>query len=136
MRLNGFDFLTSAPQNFIFQKKSNKTNFGGVLSFIYLLIFLTITSFYLVSYYNEDDYSIQYLYQEKILTNKEKREMINSTRYNPYFNFSLNLTVIQDKKLEDRIKILGTNKFFAPEINKSKSNKLRLKDIDWHIAYE
>ena len=136
MRLNGFDFLTSAPQNFIFQRKSNKTNFGGVLSFIYLLIFLTITSFYLVSYYNEDDYSIQYLYQEKILTNKEKREMINSTRYNPYFNFSLNLTVVQDKKLEDRIKILGTNKFFAPEINKSKSHKLRLKDIDWYIAYE
>ncbi len=121
MRLNGFDFLTSAPQNFIFQRKSNKTNFGGVLSFIYLLIFLTITSFYLVSYYNEDDYSIQYLYQEKVLTNKEKREMINSTRYNPYFNFSLNLTVVQDKKLEDRIKILGTNKFFAPEINKSKA---------------
>ena len=29
MRLNGFDFLTSAPQNFIFQRKSNKTNFGA-----------------------------------------------------------------------------------------------------------
>ena len=121
MRLNGFDFLTSAPQNFIFQRKSNKTNFGGVLSFIYLLIFLTITSFYLVSYYNEDDYSIQYLYQEKVLTNKEQREMINSTRYNPYFNFSLNLTVVQDKKLEDRIKILGTNKFLLPRLINQKA---------------
>ena len=136
MRLNGFDFLTSAPQNFIFQRKSNKTNFGGVLSFIYLLIFLTITSFYLVSYYNEDDYSIQYLYQEKVLTNKEQREMINSTRYNPYFNFSFNLSVFEDKELEDRLKIIDNYHIFNHEINKSKSRKLKLQEIDWYIAID
>jgi len=103
---------------------------------IYLLIFLTITSFYLVSYYNEDDYSIQYLYQEKVLTNKEKREMINSTRYNPYFNFSFNLSVFEDKELEDRLKIIDNYHIFNHEINKSKSRKLKLQEIDWYIAID
>ena len=67
MRFDSFDFLSSPPQNFIFQRRTNRTNFGGFLSFIYLLIFLTITGFYLISYFNEDDNSIQYLYINKIL---------------------------------------------------------------------
>ena len=63
-----FDFLSSAPRNFIFQKYSNKTNFGGLLSVLYLILFLIISLYYLISYYNEDNYSIQYIFQEKLLT--------------------------------------------------------------------
>ena len=57
-----FDFLSSAPRNFIFQKYSNKTNFGGLLSVLYLILFLIISLYYLISYYNEDNYSILYYY--------------------------------------------------------------------------
>jgi hypothetical protein len=80
---------------------------------------------------------IQYLYQEKVLTNKEKREMINSTRYNPDFNFSINLTVFEDnKELEKRLKIIDKYYLIQREINKSKSRKLKLQEIDWLIAID
>ena len=36
--MNGLDFLSKAPTNFIFEKKSNKTNLGAVLTLIYLII--------------------------------------------------------------------------------------------------
>ena len=68
MRLKALDFLSSSPPNFIFNRRSNQINFGGILSIIYLLVFITITGFYLLSYFNEDNYYIQYLFQEKSLT--------------------------------------------------------------------
>ena len=132
--MNGFDFLTSPPQNFIFQRKSNKTNFGSVFSLIYLLIFFAITAFYLVSYYNQDDYSVQYLYQEKILLNPQIKEMTNSDRYNPYFNFSIiEFKFDGEKEIEDRLKILDNIHLLH---NKSQSHKIKLQKLDWLIAYD
>ena len=134
--MNSFDFLTSPPQNFIFQRKSNKTNFGGVFSLIYLLIFLTIAGFYLVSYYNQDDYLVQYLYQEKVLTKDETKKMINSDRYNPYFNFSIEFKFDGEKEIEDRLKIIDNIHIAQREINKSKSHKIKLQELDWLIGYD
>ena len=84
-----FDFLSSAPRNFIFQKNTNKTNFGGFLSVIYFIIFLIVSIYYLLSYYNEDNYSIQYLFHEKILSFEEYYERIQSNKYNPNFLFDV-----------------------------------------------
>ena len=134
--MNSFDFLTFPPQNFIFQRKSNKTNFGGVFSLIYLLIFLTIAGFYLVSYYNQDDYLVQYLYQEKILLNPQIKEMTNSDRYNPYFNFSYELKFDGEKEIEDRLKIIDNIHIAQREINKSQSHKIKLQELDWLIGYD
>ena len=36
--MNKLDFLSGAPKTLIFEKSSNKTNFGGVLTIIYLII--------------------------------------------------------------------------------------------------
>ena len=36
--MHGLDFLSGAPKTLIFEKGSNKTNFGGVLTIIYLII--------------------------------------------------------------------------------------------------
>ena len=105
MRLNSFDFLSSSPQNFIFQRRINRTNFGGFLSFIYLLIFLTITGFYLISYFNEDDYSIQYLYKKLILNSEEKSKLYNDSRYNPAFNFYFNFSFNDKGNISERYQI-------------------------------
>ena len=63
--------------------------------------------------------------------------MINSQRYNPYFNFSFNLTVFGDyKEFENRLKILDNYQIFNPEIESSKSHKLKLRELDLLIGYE
>ena len=60
------DFLSIAPQTFIFQKSSNKTTFGGFLTLIYGLIVLIMAIIYYINYYINDKYIISYtLYQKK-----------------------------------------------------------------------
>ena len=48
--MNKLDFLSGAPKTLIFEKSSNKTNFGGVLTIIYLIILLIIIIIYMVNY--------------------------------------------------------------------------------------
>ena len=104
MRFNSFDFFSSAPQSFIFRQRSNKSNFGGALSLIYIVIFLVISLFYLISYLNKDEYSIQYLYQEKGLTNEEIIKMVNNERFNPHFNICVGI-VAENKEIKERLEI-------------------------------
>ena len=44
------DFLSGAPNTFIFEKNSNKTNLGGVFTLIYLIIVLIIFIAYIFDY--------------------------------------------------------------------------------------
>ena len=135
MRFDSFDFLSSSPQNFIFQRRTNRTNFGGFLSFIYLLIFLTITGFYLISYFNEDDYSIQYLYISKITKREEKMELYNDERYNPYFNLYFNFSSILGKEFADRFQMRAYINYQA-RLNTSKIYKVNVQNFDMYVVYD
>ena len=137
MRLNGLDYLSSAPQTFIFQRRSNKSNFGGALSLINLTIFAIITIFYLFSYLNEDNYAIQYLYQEKTLTGEETSERYNNERFNPYFNFCVSTTVEAEKEISERFGIRRYNGLiFFSEVEKSKCYQMKASDLNWVIVYD
>ena len=72
MGFNKFDLLSNAPKNFIFQHHSNKTNFGGVLTLVLLIISLIIFSYYLISFITEEDYSVQYIKYEYITSTEER----------------------------------------------------------------
>ena len=54
------DFLNSSPNNYIFQKTYNKTNFGGVSFLISVLGILAVGVYYIIIYCNKDKYSIEY----------------------------------------------------------------------------
>ena len=67
------DFLTNSSKSFIFKQNSNKTLFGGILSFIFLILILLIILFYLIGYFINDKYTIEYGYFQEILdSNKTK----------------------------------------------------------------
>jgi len=91
MGLKRLDLLSNSPKNFIFQNNSNKTNFGGSLTLIFLLSVLIIFAYYLILFITEDNYSIQYTFNEKYIDNKEKYKREDDDRYNPYFYFSFDL---------------------------------------------
>ena len=61
--MNSIDLISDSPKFFIFQKKSNETNLGGLLFIIYLIIALYIIFVYLFDYfydlYNNNIYDIQ-----------------------------------------------------------------------------
>ena len=102
MRMISFDFLSSSPHSFIFQRRANRTNFGGVLSLLYLVVFLIISSFYLIKYFNEDNYTIQYLYHERFITEEEILKRVESDRYNPKINFCPSIKVKAEKEITNR----------------------------------
>ena len=58
--MNKLDFLSGSPNTLIFEKNSNKTNFGGVLTMIYLIILLIIIITYMVDYAVNPKYSFMY----------------------------------------------------------------------------
>ena len=60
MGLNVLDFLSSSPNNYIFQKQSNKTNFGGVCQMLSIVLILGFAIYYLIKYFRKDPYSIEY----------------------------------------------------------------------------
>ena len=86
MGLNKLDFLSPSPKGFIFQQNSNKTNLGGVLFLIYLLLFFILFIYYISLYALDDNYSIEYLFFENILDRKAYIKRMNDERYNPLFN--------------------------------------------------
>ena len=95
------DFLSQSPNNFIFQKESNKTTFGGALSALYLLAIFSILGYYYITYMFSLDYEItSYISEEKSLNDSQKKAILESKKYNPSLllkfsldNLNQNLTI-------------------------------------------
>ena len=69
--MKGFDLLSGAPKTLIFEKDSNKTNFGGVLTMIYLIVLLIIIITYMVDYSINPKYSVVYTYEHQFKADNE-----------------------------------------------------------------
>ena len=82
-----FDFLSQSPKTFIFERISNKTNFGGVLTIIYLLIMLFISIYYIYNYIIGDRYEYFYSYRE--LPEEQKKKVFAGFDTNPPIHFKL-----------------------------------------------
>ena len=135
MGLNRLDFLSNAPKNFIFRNTSNKTNFGGVLFLLYIFIVVLIIIFYLCKFYTDEDYSVEYTYYHKILNAEEEEIMLNTTRYNPFFDFKFQFYFEKnDKKYslpDDFVLINMTN---DQKIPLNVTLKRKVTDIDIAVA--
>ena len=139
MGFHKLDFLSSAPRGFIFQRNSNKTNLGGVLSLIYLIIILIIAAYYLVFYFLEDNYRIEYLYYEEILSQEQNLEKKRNPKYNPTFTFNISLyegSLRNNKPVEDRFIIKDWSKNNHPTVDKFGSYKKNITEVDWIIFYD
>ena len=90
--MHGFDFLSDSPKTLIFEKTSNKTNFGGVLTIIYLLIVLILIIIYMVDYAINPKYSVVYTYEHQFKTDNESIINRNKNKdLNPKVSFNLKM---------------------------------------------
>ena len=89
---NYFDFISESPKFFIFEKDTNKTNFGGILMLINIIIMIIIIIYYSIDYANTPDYAIQYK-QYINFYDIDQRDNINKydEEKNPEVEFSLNV---------------------------------------------
>ena len=143
MSLNCLDFLSGSPKNFIFNKSSNKTLFGGILSLVFLILAFIIIIFYLLNFFLEDDFSVQYSYYQMPLNNdNEEEKKLNDERYNPYFNFQFSLFVkYKDIDNITIIKHLSENYIITNTTNgqiipREKYLNLKVQDIDITLIYK
>ena len=78
--MNILDFISDSPRTYIFQKKTNKTNLGGVLTFIYLIILLLIIIAYIYDYYNNEQFQYTYFYKNIKEEDREKYKKENNPK--------------------------------------------------------
>ena len=82
-----FDLLSQPPRTFIFERFSNKTNFGGVLTIIYLLIMIFISIYYIYNYIIGDKYEYFYSYRE--LPEEQKKKVFRGFNTTPPIQIKL-----------------------------------------------
>ena len=102
------DFISGAPKTFIFQKNSNKTNLGGILTVIFIIATLLIIISYIYEYYANEKYVVSYFYNEVYYNDNERIEKYNNKKYYPDLTYHLVLeqfnggdNIIKDIKIAD-----------------------------------
>ena len=99
--MRAIDFLSIAPQTFIFQKSSNETTFGGFLTLIYGLIVLLMAIVYFYNYSINDKYIISYSRYQKHSSWEERIEKIRDPNYNPSLQFGFDIIDYNNKPLSN-----------------------------------
>ena len=139
MGLNKLDFLSPPPKAFIFQENSNKTNFGGVFSLIYFLIFIILSIYYISLYVLDDNYSLEYFFYEKILDTKQYIKKINDERYNPLFNMNVYLLDGYWEEMlppDNRFVVIDAGSPTHPNFNYRFFQRKRFSDLKYIVAYD
>ena len=99
-----FDILSQPPRTYIFERYSNKTIFGGVLSIIYLLIMIFISIYYIYNYIIGDKYEYYYSYRE--LPEEQKKKVFAGFDPNPPIHIKLDAINELDWNISSNLKFI------------------------------
>ena len=129
------DFLSQSPNNFIFQKESNKTTLGGVFSAIYLILIFVIFLYFRAIYGFSEPYEItSFISEEKIIKDDEQKKFIESEKYNPIIPMKFSLTDGKGNNLSDKFIIVDNPNNVT--IERDKIINKRVDDIFFDILYK
>jgi hypothetical protein len=106
VNLNFLDFLTDSPNTFIFQKEKNKTNFGGVLFLIYIIIMALISLTYIYDWAINDKYIVDALTHINTTYVEKDTGLDNDDDFNPYVDFNITITGYNDFDVDGQFVLL------------------------------
>ena len=118
--MHGLDFISDSPKTYIFHKGSNKTNLGGILGLVYIIIFILISVAYILEYILNEKYEFSYFY--KTLTKEEQDKKREEANQNIGFQFEL--------EYEDETPLDDTYEIWDLKRNKIERNALYNKRIN------
>ena len=78
------DFISGTPKISIFREEANKTNLGGTLYLIYLIILALLATIYIFNYFSQEKYEFTYTlikrpyYDNNFLNKEEETSMLNT----------------------------------------------------------
>ena len=131
--MNFLDFMSDSPKNFIFQKESNKTNFGGIITLLYLLSLLLISIAYLYFYCSNEKYEINYSNINKF--NLNQNDVKSNLELNPYKQFKIAIkTRTENKNLSERFKLYDMKK--KGFVTRNVFFERKVSDFDIAVVYK
>jgi len=90
--MHSFDFFSESPNIFIFQKESNKTNFGGILFSLFTIIMFLISLAYILDYAINEKYTYEAVTFYNHTDDKaELKKMNDDKELNPLINVTISL---------------------------------------------
>ena len=134
--MHPLDIFSDSPKLFIFQKQTNKTNFGGILTLIFSLIMIFISLLYFLDYNDLNDYSIEYSHISNLTLDKDIPNLNSNPDYNPNFTFTLEITNNNGEPLSERFFIydFAIKRFLDRSKNYTIINR-RISDFHIKILY-
>jgi len=129
VKLNCLDFLNNSPNFFIFQNETNKTNFGGVLFLIYIIVMVFISLAYILDY----SLNVKYEIQASTITYRDKSFDITP---NPEVDMLIGITLYEDINITNLLYVKIEDQFYSGvynKINEECENFCRKGRIEYHI---
>ena len=103
------DIMSESPKLFIFHGNSNKTKFGGILSFIFMIGMLFISLAYILDYILNDKYKIEYSLIYEYMTPQKRIDKNSNPKLCPTIDFGFELKDMHDNILSDNFVIFDMN---------------------------
>lgn len=133
--MHDIDIISKSPNNFIFQKNSNKTTFGGCLTIVYVLSVIIIFYYYEFKFFSDVNYQItSYVSQKFVLNKNEQLKFGESKKYNPILQIKFSLYDNNNEPLSDKFILYDwSNEQIIP---RDKIIKRRVSDIFISVFYQ
>jgi len=94
------DFISGSPQLAIFNEGANKTNLGGVLYLIYLIVLLLLAIIYIFDFIKKERYEFDYtLYKTLNAENPLSKDKAMNSMLNTDLDF--NIILYKDDPFDD-----------------------------------
>lgn len=127
------DLISDSSRIYIFQKRTNKTNLGGIFTLVYLIILILITVAYLYDYFESAPYQYNNFY--KYINEEDRAKLKKENKdYTPDITFRF---VILDKnfsRVNDKFVFYGFRSGFI-DINESYI-KGNVDEFSFYILYK
>ena len=133
--MHSFDFISGPPKNYIFQKDANKTNLGGVLFTIYMLVIIGISIDYLYDYCKNDKYNIESIYIHNPLKLDDIKKLQQNEKLNPVLNFTFELNKAEGENLSENFEIRNFSNF-SQIFYRNTSIEARVSNLKIAIYYK
>ena len=122
------DFFSNSPNLFIFQNETNKTNFGGVMFLVYIILMFIFSLAYILDYYINAKYEIEYYKEINLIisTNKYTKE----PKLNPEKDFTFHF---EGEKINEKFVFWSNG---GNQYNNTFTIKSKVSDFEIWMLYK
>jgi len=123
--MRNIDFLSEYPRIYIFEKEVNKTNLGGILFLLFAITMLIISASYILLFYLNDTYKIEYASINNQTLSDDSDELDNNPDLNPTLEFQM-MVDSQTMYKNFRVALPNGDKTQIKEFKQSTGDKIGL----------